>query len=186
MTITSLTAARAGDVTTATAVSDLSGTVYFHWYLDGAWVGRTTTGVRTFHLPPGEQVRLEVLDTTSDSFDAVANAPAGWPARRTLWWTRPPTEDLARFVVEQQADGGDWAVIGTVWVVAGAWSYSLLTPRLADLADYAWRVTPYDLAGNAGTPIALPAERVVRTPDAPGFAVELDPDTQRVTFSEAS
>jgi hypothetical protein len=186
VTITALEQTRNGDVTTLTATSDLAGTVFFHWYVDGAWVGRTTSGVRSFQLPAGEQARVDVQDTTDDGYDGVANAPTGYPARRALWWTRSPDNDVARYVVEEQINGGAWSTIGTVWAADDAWAYSFLTGRLTDLATYAWRVTPYDVAGNAGTALALGSERIVRTPDAPDFDVAFDDDTQLVTFSEAS
>lgn len=184
--ITAISQVRNGDTTTLTATSDLVGDVFWHWYLDGAWVGRTTSGVRSFQLPAGEQVRVDVQDTTDDAYDPIANAPAGYPARRALWWTRSPADDVASYLVEQQQNGGAWTTAGTVWAVDDQWSYQFLTERLDDLSTYAWRVTAYDVAGNAGTALALGAEKIVRTPDAPDFDVAFDDDTQLVTFSEAS
>jgi hypothetical protein len=84
--ITSYQTTRLQNVTTVRVTTSLTGTVYFHWYLDGRPVGSGTSSVRSFYLAQGVQVRIDVLDTTDPAFDAAANAPAAYPARRTLWW----------------------------------------------------------------------------------------------------
>lgn len=103
---------------------------------------------------------------------------------KTIWWVRSLASDVAEYRVEQQKDGGAWTVVATVPAIAGRWTYQQITDQLVDLASYAWRVVPVDTAGTDGTPIVIPAERVVRTPDAPDFTVSYDAGTQRVTFSE--
>ena len=44
-----------GNVSTVTGTTNLVGTVYYHWYLDGVWVGMTTANYYSFVLAPGEQ-----------------------------------------------------------------------------------------------------------------------------------
>src|SRR5690348_4345376 len=75
----SLTQARAGNVTTATATTSLSGIVYYYWYLDGIYVGVTSSATgsssRTFALTRGQQSRVDCLTSNSADFDFIANAP---------------------------------------------------------------------------------------------------------------
>lgn len=184
MTITAYSQTYVAGVTTVTVTSSLAGTVYFHWYADGTYLGATEGPSRSFFVEEGEQLRVEVVDTTDADFDPVAGAPAAYPARRTLWWCRSIDADVDHYRIEEQVDGGDWSTIGLVPHDDATWQYELVTERLDDLADYAWRVVPVDRAGNDGTAIALRTERVVRTPDAPDFTATFDPDTTRVTFTE--
>jgi hypothetical protein len=184
--ITDYQQSRQGDTTTVTVSSDLSGTIYYHWYLDGAYLTTTQSPTKSITLEPGDYVRVEVIETTNPDYDPIANAPAGWPARRTVWWTASTSGDTERYRVEQQKDGGAWSTIGTVLHERNTWSYSLLTARLDDLSDYAWRVIPVDQAGNDGTTITLTAATIVRTPDAPEFTATYDDVTERVTFAEAA
>jgi len=171
--------------------SDLSGTIYYHWYLDGVLVA-STEGLDEsefwFQLEQGEQARLEVLDTNDADFDAVANAPAGWPARRLLWWVRSLDASTDHYRVEQQQDGGDWSTVALVprdSLGPDTWHYQLLSDRLDDLSDYAWRIVPVDAAGNDGDSTLIGPERIVRAPDAPDCTITYDADTDKVTFAAA-
>jgi len=186
MAITRYQTTRFRNITTVAVISDLSGTVYYHWYLDGAYIASTTRPTYSFVLEQGEQARIEVQDTTDPNYDPIANAPAGYPARRTLWWIRSTEGDVDYYKVEQKKDSGQWSTIGIVRHDNREWAYSFLTPRLEDLATYTWRIIPVDTAGNEGTPQTIGPETVVRTPDAPRFAISFDPSTTRVTFSAAA
>lgn len=185
MTVTVDSVLRLGNFTTVTVSSDLGGTVYFHWYLDGSWLGGGTETERTIAMQTGDEGRLEVQDTTDEDYDPITNAPAGYPARRTIWWVRSADSDVERYLVEQQKDGGAWSTIGTVPHVDGQWSYQFLSPRLTDLSSYAWRVTPYDAALNAGTAVTLDTVKVVRTPDAPAFTATFNAGPTTVTLAAA-
>lgn len=176
--ITSTSQIRIGFKTVVTAVSSLSGVVYYFWYLDGAYMGFTTSASYSFVLKPGEQSVIDVLDSNDPDFDPVTNAPAGYPARRTLVWTRSIDADVHQYRVEQRKDAGAWVELGYVYDDPAQWLFRLLSPRLDDLAEYEWRVVPMDLAGNDGTPVALGAEKIVRRPDAPNFTAELQPSTE--------
>lgn len=186
MTITDYQCRRIGDVTEVTVTSDLSAPIYYHWYVDGSFRASTQTNVLSFYLDEGEQLRLEVLDTTDPDWDPIANAPDGYPPRRTLWWVRSISSDCVAYCVEQQKDGGGWSSLITIPARDGVWEYSYTTQRLDDLADYEWRVVPIDSLGNEGTPLALSAETIVRTPDSPDWAFTFDEGTDKVTFTEAA
>jgi len=183
--ISSISQVRTGTVTTVTATSTLSAPVFFFWYLDGAYIARTLTPTKSFKIPSGDQGRVDVLDSTDPDFDPIANAPAGFPARRSLWWVRSLAADVAYYQVEVQKNGGAWTPFAQVRPRASAWSYSVLSDRLDDLTTYAFRVVPYDSSGNAGTPIVLASELVVRTPDSPDFSIAYTPGTGRVTVAAA-
>jgi len=185
MAITSYTQQRLGNATVVTVVSDLGGTVYYHWYVDGALVASTEVPTWTFFCEANEQFRVEVNDTTDPDYDPVANAPAGYPPRRTLEWVRSLDATVDRYRVEQRLDAGSWTTVGLVPVDGTLWAYRFLTPRLTDLGSYEWRVVPVDAAGNDGTAIALDAETVVRTPDAPDFTATFDSGTTTVAFAAA-
>ncbi len=191
MTITAYTAVRIGNVTRVTATSDLTPPVYFHWWLDGTWVASTGTDpVYAFRQEPGEQLRIEALDTTDAAQTpealAVASGLVSWPARRTLWWIRSIDASVVRYRLEQKKGAGAWTSLALVPRDGEAWIYSTVSDRLDDLTDYEWRVYPIDAASNDGTVIALSAEHVVRWPDAPDVTVAFDGGTTRVTFAAAA
>ncbi|NLE62138.1 MAG: hypothetical protein GX616_27590 [Planctomycetes bacterium] len=182
--ITAQTITRIGEIVTVTVTSSLSGTVYYHWYLDGQWYGVSTIGERTFYLAAGEQARLAVVDTTDADFDYEAGNPEPYPARRILWWVRSLSTDLDYYRIDARKDGGDWSVVATVPRDGEAWDYQWTTGRLDDLTAYQWRVVPVDLAGNDGDPVATDAETIVRHPDGITFTVALE-ETGEITFTES-
>ena len=169
MSITAYNTTRAGRLTTVSVTSSLSGTIYFHWFVDGVYVGWTTAPQRTFALSVGEQARVECLDTNDADYDPIANAPAGWPSRKLIWWLRSTASDIAKYRIEQKKGAGAWTSIGTVKHDDRLWSYSLLSPRLEDLAAYTWRIVAIDAAGNEDTTTEIGPETIVRQPDAPDF-----------------
>ena len=176
---------RMDNTTRVTVSGRLTGNVFYYWYLDGAFVGRSQSNSRSFVLAHNDMVRVEVIETYDADFDAEANAPAGWPGRRTLWWIRSTDADVDHYRVEQAYGAGDFAEIATVQAVAGQWEYEVLSPRLLDLSGYTWQVVPVDAAGNDGTALEIAQEVIVRTPDAPDFAIAFDEGTTKVTFSAA-
>jgi len=185
MAITNYEIIRAGRSTRVIVTSDLGGTVFYHWYLDGVYVGRTELPEYCLFLDVGEQVVLVCQDTADADYDPIANAPAGYPARRLIYWVRSLATDLDYYQVEQKPSGGEWTNIGRAAHDPQRWDYWLLTPRLADLTSHQWRVVPIDRAGREGTTIAIDAMTVVRTPDAPGFAISYDAGTDKVTYTAA-
>lgn len=236
MSITEQNMVRVGDLLTVEVASDLppvlritrlgpsgciprssmAGTavIHFHWYIDGELVASTTSSRYSFYLPSGDQVRVDVLDTVDPDFDAVANAPAGYPARRELFWTRNTRSDpvlrttrlgpsgsiprlgdeseitpfvaLSHYRLEQQKDGGGWTVLARVREKIGVWEHRYRTARLTDLSTYSWRIVPVDINGNDGTVLTIGPEKIVRTPDAPNFTVAFNDGTQKATFAEVS
>ncbi len=185
MAITEQNISRIGDLVTIEVTSNLTPPVHFHWYVDGVPVAETSAGSYTFHVPLGDQVRVEILDTTDPDFDALANAPDGYPARRELFWVRNTDAAVQHYRIEQQQDGGDWTILARVWQRPGVWEQRCRTERLTDLSTYSWRIVPVDTAGNDGTVLTIGPEKIVRTPDAPDFTVAFDDGTQKVTFAAA-
>lgn len=189
MTITSYDIFRSGSDVQVTANSSLAApdvTVYYNWYQDGAYVGATVVASRSFYAAPGAQFDVTVVDTLDPAFDPVGGAPAGYPAKRSIYWIASPTEDVAAYKVEgQQALVGSWELIARVPVVAGRWQYTVDTGRLPDRQRWEFRVTALDDAGNPQATVPVYDTFVVRTPDAPAFAVTVETD-QTFTFSEVS
>lgn len=186
-----------GTVTLVLVASDLVGVVYYHWYLDGAWVGSGTAASFSFAMELGSQARVDCVDTLAPAFDPLAAAPAFFPARFTIHWVRSLATDVASYRIEQSPDGAAWTAIAEFPHDEEAWDYRFLTERLTDLASLVWRVIPVDIAGNDGTPliigppiqgewsgIYLPV-KVVRVPDAPDWSFTWNAGTQRVTYAAA-
>lgn len=176
---------RQGNAVLVTADSNLGpdGKVWYHWYVDGSYIASTTDNSHYIFLQADEQAQIEVVDTMDPDFDPVANAPIGYPARKTIFWYRSMESDIDYYRVDQKEGAGDWTEIGRVPHDDSPWHYSLLTPRLTDLTAYQWRVMPVDQAGNDGTATTYDAETVVRTPDAPDFTQTYDEDTDKITFA---
>ncbi len=162
--------------------SDLTPPVYFHWYLDGVWQGMTQTGEKDFLLAAGEQFNLVILDTVDPDFDYLANAPAGYPARRTIEFLESADEDTAYYLV-QLATGAstpasnDWFTSenGKLMHRPGQWIYRHTTAPLDDLTWYWFSIVPYDAAGNAGSRKTIGREYVAHTPNAQDLAATFDP-----------
>lgn len=184
--ITAYAQTRIQNMSVVSVTSDLAGAIWYFWYLAGAFVAATQRNTYTFLLQPAEQARVEVIDTNDPDFDPIAHAPAGYPARRSIHWVKSQETDASSYRVEQRKNAGAWSTIGTIYAKPEKWSLVLLSPILEDLAVYEWRIIPIDQAGNDGTAIALAAETIVRTPDAPNFAAAFSQATGRVTFSEVA
>lgn len=175
-----------GGIATVTVTSSLSGVVYYHWYVNGSWVAVTVTNYYSFAAPIDGQDRVEVLVSNDANFGyptTISTTPA---VSVTVWWIRSAETDVREYLVEEQKDGGGWSEIVRVPFAPGAWDYRIQTEYLDDLADYEWRVTPVDLAGNEGSVLAVTARTIVRTPDAPDFTATFDSGTAKVTFAEAA
>lgn len=180
-----LRAVRIGNQVQVTAATDTAGPVYFFWFVDGSFVGRTAAAQRTFWIGRDEQARIEVFESVDPETAYTAFLPVALSAGRTLWWIRSFDDDVARYRVDENVDAGGYNAIASVRHEAGRFSYRFVTGRLTDLASYQWRVVPVDQVGNEGTPVELDAETIVRTPDAPSYTVAFDEGTDRVTFAES-
>jgi hypothetical protein len=185
MAITYLTPTIVGDMTLVRVSSDLVGTVYFHWYQDGSYVGLTMVGQKGFRLSAGSEAEIVCQDTLDPAYDPVAAAPSGYPAVATLELVSSTDADIARYRLEQSQDGGAWVTIAYI-EDDGDWWWTFATERLDDLSTYAWRAVPIDLVGNDGTPKVLGTMRVVRRPSAVRWARAFDSVANRMTFSEVT
>ena len=191
MAITNYSAQRIGQTVLVTVVSDLSGDdIYYHWYLDGAWLGYTRNEP-TFavYLPPSDTAEIVCQDTADADYDGIANAPDGNPSRMSLYFLRALDSDVDYYRVDhatgQSTPGsGDWSEIGRV-AHTGEWAYSFLSPVLDDLTWHWFRVVPVDAAGNEGDALTFGPYYHVRRPDGPTFSASYDSGTQRITFAAA-
>lgn len=176
---------RIGDVVQVAVTTTAANVAWYCWYVDGAFVAKTREPAMSFQLPAGDQARLDVIPTADENFDPIAGAPDGYPSRRTLWWVRSVAIDAAAYRIEQREGTGDWSTIAVVTHDAAKWDYAFVTDRLNDLTAYTWRIIAIDAAGNEAAPLVIGPETLVRTPDAPGFAIVFDADTRTVEFTAA-
>ncbi len=183
MTITAYQIDYQQHVSTVRVTSDLSGTIYYHFYLDGAWLGQSQYPVWTLHLEQNEQAVVECVDSNDADFDPIAGAPDGYPARKTLWWIRSGASTVNHYRVDAKRDSDAWATVAVVPHEDRRWTYSYLTDRLDDLTPYQWSVYAVDDDGHLIALALLDAETIVRTPDAPEFTVSRDDGTDLITFS---
>ena len=172
-------------ITEVTVASQLTGDVRYHWYLDGTYQGETRRPRMTFFLEQDQQAQVECIDAPDDDFDPILQAPAAWPARKTLWWICSTDSDVDHYRVEQNRAAAGWTTLRTVAHEPDRWDYFLTTDRLDDLVSYQWRVIPVDAAGNDGTAVTLSAETIVRTPDAVDYTIGFDEGTTKITFTAA-
>lgn len=184
MSITAYSHQRIDRQIVITAESDLSGQVFYHWYVSGVWAAVTNDGRFAIYLNDGIQARVECVDTNDADFDAAENLPEELSPVRTLWWTRSVDTDTSYYIVEQKEDAGDYAEVARIWQ-GDEWTQSFVTDALTDLATYYWRITPVDTSENEGTPTVIGPDVIVRRPDAPDFTVEYDSGTQKITFEAA-
>jgi hypothetical protein len=186
MAITFQKSVRIGDTTIVTVTSSLTGTVYFHWYVDGVYVGVTTSGTKSLFLPVGGMARIEVVDTNSAAFNPLAAPPAFYPAKYTLHWVRSLATDVAEYLVEVDKNGAGWVTLARVPHSDSQWDYQVLSERLDDLSNYNFRVSAIDAVGNAGSPIQTSVPfLIVRVPDSPRWSFTWDSGTQRITYAAA-
>jgi len=181
------TLSRKGNSTNVTVSKDLAGGVFYYWYLDGEFVGQTSTPSKMFLLEGGavggDFRQVVCLESNVGTLDLNAIAPVGYPAYRTLNFIRSLDPAIAEYLIEQQINGGSWTALARVKDDPRRWAYSVRTGRLADLTNYAWRITPIGQDGNSGTPAALAAEFIVRTPDAPDFSLTFNASPRTVTVA---
>jgi hypothetical protein len=175
---------RNGPVVCVTAASDLTGSVNYHWWIDGVYLGSGSAPSRDFYIMAGEQARIDVIYTTDADFDPNENRPDVPETRQRLQWTLGVDLQATIWRIDEQTDGETWNTIAKVAVRTGQWSYEYLTRRLTDLVTYTWRVVPIDECGNERTEVSLGSFICVRLPDMPETTMEFDGVTNRVTIGE--
>jgi hypothetical protein len=183
MAITSYSQRRIQQDITVTVVSSLGGTIYYHWYIDGSYIGMTTIPSKSFRIDPSDQARIVCQDTNSATYDPIANAPTDYASRKSIYWIRSLATDVNYYRIDQRKSAGAWTEIGRVYHSEAKWDYSFLTKRLDDLTTYEFRIMPVDKAGNDGNSLDFAIETIVRRPNAPNFSATFVPATTFVTFA---
>jgi hypothetical protein len=174
------------DVTEVTVATSMTDVVYYCWYVDDAYVGKTASPTRSFQVESGEHLRVTCIPTDDEDFDPVQNAPDGFPGKRTLWWCRSLDSAVAQYRIDQKSGDGDWAELATLSAVDGQWAYSFTTDTLDDCTSYTWRVVPINADGVEGTALTIGPETIIRYPDAPDFSATFDANSQTLAFAEVS
>jgi hypothetical protein len=182
MSITAYSQRRVSRTTYVTVTSSLSGTIYYHWYLDGIYLGVTNVPTKGIMLEASEQARIECVDTTNAVYDGASYGATDYPARRILSWVRSVDSSVVAYVIRQKKAAGSYADLARVHD-RGEWSYQYTTPRLDDLTEYTWQIVPVDASGNEGSALTIGPELIVRTPDSPRFSTTWDADESTLTVA---
>ncbi len=169
--ITGYTTSASGPLTLVTVTSSLTGIVCFNWFVDGEFAIQTNVPEFSFAIQSGQQATIVCIDSNSST---IPTAPAGWPSTRTLLFVRSLDPTIQSYQIQQQENGGSWVTLASIPDDPTQWSFVYQTGPLDDLASYVWQAVPIGQNGNSGTPIALAAEFIVRTPNAPLFVVTAD------------
>lgn len=175
-------------------VSNLGGTVFFHWWIDGAYLGMTVTGRMEFQVADGEQSRITVHDTTDAAFDPIGSgqAPRFPPARMTAAWYKSLEADTAYYQVwmkeETNVPAEEYHLIGTVPHDPARWLYTFLSPRSRGFG-FSFDIRPVDKAGNIGTAmVQVGPPLTIAQPLAPDWIYAWEfvgAGTRRVTYAAA-
>lgn len=173
-----------GEFARVLVTTNLSGVVYYHWYLDGVWVATTRRPQREFVVPAGEQREIEVWTTRWRGFDGQRHPPETHAGHRVFYWLRAAASDIAKYLAQYKLGAGDWVTFRTVEHRPGQWQYQAETPLLDDAGSYSFQVVPVDRSGNEGTPLDLGTLVVVRRPDVTVYACTWDSGSGKVTFAE--
>lgn len=181
--VTALAARRVGATIIVMATVDRDPPWYLYWLVDGVFTARTVVPTLTLARP--QACTLEALVSRSGELDVtrIINGRRPVPRWLTLFWVRPDEAvEHYRLELATGESGGAWTEFARV-TDDGSWSYRQETPPLDDLTWYRFRVVPVR-NGNDGTPTEWAARRIVRVPNAPGFAVSYSAATGKVTFAE--
>ena len=157
--------------------------IYYYWYAEGDFMAATRRPSFTFYVLDSGPVQVDVIDHTHPDMDTSAEAPEGFPGRRTVYWNPPQDEDVKKYRVRIRKNAGDWTTIGSIPHRDGTWNYFLVTPVLDDLADYEIDVAAVDEAGNTGSTVATASFGVVRVPDAEDYDVSYSDETNKFIFA---
>jgi hypothetical protein len=93
----------------------------------------------------------------------VTRAGDGVKARATITWTAAPNPFVVQYQVEEQFDGGDWAVVGRTDaltidrddIAPGMWKFRVRSvSNLGATSEYAESL-PYEVSGLSAAPVAL-------------------------------
>lgn len=183
--ILTISVSQDGAVAIVTVTTNLTGTVYFHWYRNGRHVGVTPLAQKVFYAAKGDQLEIDCIATRYRSFDGWRHAPASYHGHRRLEWLRSADSDVRHYLVQYQQDGGDWTTFAKIAHKTGQWSYGAQTPLLDDGSTYGFRVVPVDTSSLEGTPLSLDTIGIVRRPDVTEYALSWSAGTGKVTFSAA-
>lgn len=146
--------------------------VYVAGVLVSSWISANAAGEFLFHCPPTDYPFIEVLD------DADAIPTIAFPGRMTLHWQS--ISGAGSYVIEEY-DSPDWVVRDTI-AEDGRGAFRWISRWLEDSTTHQFRVTPYDISGNAGTALEF-SFPMARHPDAPTVGLSVNVGTRKLTFS---
>jgi hypothetical protein len=157
-----------------------TGTADFTVYMFGAIVyqGANTTFVAEWPYDSAdhqnEPPQIEVIDSTQT---AAALSQTLYPYLVTIQFRGQTTNS---YYLAEVYDGADW--IGNTKVIEdGSGYYTITVPGETPASDYQFRITPYDVEGNAGDPLLFSVFHHT-APDPPQLSYTYDAGTGLVTI----
>lgn len=146
----------------------------FYIYLDGVLADQTEAQTRQFEIAPGEQVDIQIFDSSSDTPEA------SYPGRVTLGWEWVDGAVAYRI---QRWTGSAWEDYATV-ADAGQAAFTAQTPYLDDVTTHQFRIIAEDFQGLQGSAKEATVF-MVRRPDQPSATVAYDDGTHVITAEVA-
>ncbi len=155
--------------------SDLGGTPTFYVYVNGALERTTEQGSGLFHVEPGTNLHIEVLDDEDDIAIAVPDGRflIGWPSGTSIDY----------YIIEEYVAAA-WTERSRVIDDGRTWFFTWLSRFLEDETTHQFRVTAVDTDGNSSSTASVSA-LMVRHPDAPDVSYAYSSGTAKVTIAAA-
>lgn len=144
----------------------------YYVYLDGVLAATVSRLWYQFTLATGEQVQIEVCDSSSD-------VPAtAYPGNALITWQRD--SEASYYIVQQYVDSA-WTTVRTVQDT-GVPYYQYRSAFLDDCTTHQFRVVPVDANEIQGTPKEF-TFLMVRYPDAPSATYTYDAENNLLSVA---
>jgi len=143
----------------------------FYVYRDGTLIATTKQTRMRFTVAPGEQLMLEVLDTTAEPTEA-------FPPHLDLHWRAAADTDHYRI---DEYVAAVWTERGRVRDTGRPY-YTWRTRALEDVTTHTFRIMPVGTNGNDGSAVTI-ACMMVRHPDEPTATWLYNSGTRKVTIT---
>lgn len=151
-----------------------AGTSPYHIWLEGRFLEDVTVESYTASVAEVGEDQPPELEIVEDG-DYILNAFL--PPYHVIQWRGLVA--AAAYLVEQFA-GGVYVRKALV-TENGRGYYQWRTDPLTDEVEYAYRITPVNLAGSLGTPLVVNQDNVCRIPPAPEVTIEISSGAVRVS-----
>lgn len=172
---------QAGDFVHVTVTLSAPG-AWVHWFVDGAWHGRTRRAAQAFYAPPGRPLDIRASACRYRDVDWRELRGALPLGLRTIEWTASSDAGTADYAVQASDGGSTWSTV-TIVRHDGRWRYQVSVGPLDDDTVYDIQVVPRLRTGEEGTAVAALSERIVRAPNPVDYDATFDSGSGQVTVA---